>query len=138
MIDTKQKFKAELISNDEDVIEHLFIKLPNIKVIVSVVYIPPASTAAPYTVHTNLAIDIYEKYSDYKFIFVGDYNLTGITWSKSSPLKCYSSEKSTSDHIINSDIINNAYSYMNLSQFFSVLDSKGYTLDLFLTDLNYC
>ena len=123
-----------MINIEEDEVEHLLIRIPQIKVIVSVVYIP-ASTIIPYEKHTNLAIDMYEQNSDYKFIFMGDYNLTGITWSKYSPLVFNSTKSATKDHKKNSDAIKSAYAYMNLLQYIPILNKKGYTLDLLFTDL---
>ena len=73
LVATKAKLCAENINLVDDTVEHLFIKLPVIKMIISAIYIPPASQVTPYMKHINTAIEIYERHSDYKFVFLGDY-----------------------------------------------------------------
>ena len=127
LIATKNELLAELINTDQDGVEHLFLKLPYHKIIIAVLYIPPASDVSPYIKHVNIATEIFEKLDDFKFILIGDYNLTGITWSKSSPLQHFSSNKATRSDKDNSAIIKNAYPYMDLFQKIPILASKDYT-----------
>ena len=139
LIATKNKLQAELIiiiNIDHDGVEHLFLKLPIYKIIIAVIYIPPSSEIIPYTKHVNIATDLFEKHHDFKFIIIGDYNLTGITWSKSNPLQHSWSNKSTRSDKENSEAIKSAFSYMDLSQKIPNLASKGYTLDLLFTNID--
>ena len=135
LIAVKSKYQAELINFQDDHSEHLFLKFPHHKIIVSVLYISPSSKEEPYYTHANLATELYEKFTDYKFFMIGDYNLSGITWSSDSPLQRFVTAKANKCDKDNSDVIVNAFAYMDLSQKLAALVSKGYSLDLLFTNL---
>ena len=134
LIAATERFHAELINKDHDGVEHLFLKLPFQKIIFAVLYLPPSSDECPYIKHINLVTELYEKFKNCKFLLIGGYNLTGITWSTSIPLQRFTSDRANKKDKANSEIINNAYAYMDLSQKISNLASKGYTLDLLYTN----
>ena len=66
---------------------------------------------------------------------ISDYNLSGITWSSDSPLQSFVTAKANKCDKDNSDIIVNAFAYIDLSQKLAALVSKGYSLDLLFTNL---
>ena len=56
LIAIKREFQAELINNEHDGLEQLFLKLLQLKIIISVLYIPTPSDATPYVKHVNIVI----------------------------------------------------------------------------------
>ena len=67
-IDRRCIANTVFLNENNDGVEHLFLQLPHFNISVSVMYI----NAFPYVIHSNLVIIIFEKYSDHKFLFVGD------------------------------------------------------------------
>ena len=115
--------------------DQLFIKitLAHTKIILGVVYLLPKFHTQAFLEYVNCVETLFNKYSDHKFILVGDYNLPRVLWSSNSPLQYNLMAYIDPPQRENADVICNAYSALNLVQNLAPHPNKDYTLDLLFT-----
>ena len=130
MLCIKNCFCSYLCDINDISVEHVFVRIPSIKLVIGVVYIPPTSSFNQYSKHSTVVKSLVDIYSDHHIMLVGDYNIPGVIWPVSSPLTCTYTSKAGKDEKINSDHLRDTFSYSNLLQYFPVHFNKGYSLDL--------
>ena len=109
----------------------LFVILPDPKTIIGAIYIPPASNISLYQDHVMHVEDIMNIFFNYNLILIGDYNLPEVTWSLTANGALHVFEKETSALTrLCAPVLVNSFTYLNLSQFNCITNSKDNILDL--------
>ena len=125
-------FENDLLSFNQ-----LFVILPELKIIIGSVYLPPASDISLYHEHVMHVEDILSSYLDHDVFLMGDYNLPGISWKMSSSVATHSvEERSTSSTRYSAALLTDSFNSLGLSQFNLFTNSKGNILDLCFSNLN--
>ena len=127
---------APIVLNNHGV-EHLFIKVTNntAKFIVGTAYLSPSCSINKYIVHAEIVESLVSRFSNFKMLLVGDYNLAGINWSTDDILYYDVTTGTSRDIIDKAAQIGNTFGALHFNQLHPILVThKGYTLDLCFTN----
>lgn len=127
LIASRKALRAQKIKILEVNVEQIFIriKVSNKLFILGCVYFPPMSSQELYAEHCNVVESIIDDHPGCCLVIVGDYNLPECVWGNDEfglSVQCPVSSPATT--------LTNCYSYFNLFQLNSVLNSRNVCLDL--------
>lgn len=99
------------------------------------VYLPPRSDKKLYTEHVERVEYLKSLYCEHEFVIFGDYNLPRVEWSHNE--EGLVSVCSCEDPVIqeNTNIITDAFTFLDYKQYYPNHPIKGYTLDLVFSSL---
>lgn len=91
--------------------------------IIGSVYLPHNSPSLSYEIFMNTVADLISSHISHVFIFCGDYNLPGISWSNDDTVVIYSTKASSQIHCVpETSAVNNFQINNVLNYFGSLLD----------------
>lgn len=105
-------------------VEHVFVQLSDLNVILGAVYLPPNSPPNVYKAHMAEICELYEYAPNSKFFIVGDYNLPGVDWHNGNNVNLSLSESITA----------NSFAFLQFNQRNNVPNCYGSLLDLVWTN----
>ena len=125
------------ISIPENRVEQIYVRINYLyrKIIVGAVYISSDSKAETYLWHDETLAHLNDIYTSHEMMIFGDYNLRKVTWSKDRPSKVCSLINCSNNESELANFVQNQLSLFNFSQNFPNHPNKGYTLDLFFSNL---
>lgn len=133
LIAVKDTLKSKVIAMEGDA-EQLFVEVTNLsKNLVVGSFYAPYVNPGTYAMHFEVIELLMDKFRDYEFMIMGDYNLRETLWTNHGGLSegllanCFCSDTLVQECSI---AVMNMFSYFGMSQYFPVHHSKGYTLDL--------
>ena len=85
--------------------------------------------------HQQILIYIENKHPNLELAVFGDFNLRRVTWSKDTPSTVNRLLSASSSEFDVATYVSDLLSYFNFSQNFPLHPDKGYTLDLFFSNL---
>ncbi|CAB0020737.1 unnamed protein product, partial [Nesidiocoris tenuis] len=112
-----------------DGVEHLFVTLPDHKLILGCVYLPDYQPASVYDAHFDEVDAISTAFPDFNLILVGDYNVPGVDWLAWS-------NSASPPHGPKAKMIFDAMNLLNLSQCNHLANPAGNVLDLLLSSFS--
>ncbi|XP_050531542.1 uncharacterized protein LOC126900110 [Daktulosphaira vitifoliae] len=135
LIGIHRKYISELITTPYNSVEQVFVSIKNnnkIKLIIGTCYIPEVSPLSVYETHVNTVNWLYENFGDnVDLIICGDYNFRGTTFSYDNTGLIVNGRMPTAVNVVF-----DAFSIFNMSQFNSLCNPYGNTLDLVFSNLD--
>lgn len=137
LIAVKSTLNTIRIDIPENRVEQVFVRISYLtrKLIIGAVYIPPDSKYEVYQWHSETLARITDFFTSYEMLVFGDYNLRKITWSNDKPSKVTFLNGCNKTESELASFAQSQLSLFNFSQYFPVHPNKGYTLDLFFSNL---
>lgn len=136
LIGVLNKYNSELIITPYYSVEQVFISVKvnnKIKLIVGACYIPEVSPLFVYETHVDTVNWLFERFGDDQRVIIGrDYNFRGTTFSYDNTGLVVNGTMSAAVNIIF-----DAFSVNNLSQYNSLRNPYGNTLDLVFTNQDF-
>ena len=130
---------SKLITANDFVQEAVFvsIRLTFNTLIIGCSYITKPAIIDTYINNIKIIEDIFIAHPEAHFIFLGDYNLRNISWSRAAPSSF--TNLSYTDPLVTTaaEYLNSMSALLNLHQLYPIHPGKGYTLDLRFSESSY-